>query len=101
MSRLKPQDRKAEILTAALTVAGRPGGWSTLTRDAVAKEAGCAEGLVSRYFGTMACFKRAIMRAAVASEHLAIVAQGLAAGDGNAQKADSELKTKALATLAA
>lgn len=97
--RLKPNDRKSEILAAAIKVASQPGGWSTLTRGAVASEAGCAEGLVSRYFGTMICFKRAIMRAAVTAENLAIVAQGLATGDANAQKADSELKTKALATL--
>lgn len=98
--RLKPQDRKAEILTAAIKVAGRPGGWSTLTRESVANEAGCAVGLVSRYFGTMACFKRAIMRAAVNDRDLSIIAQGLATRDVNAIKADADLKAQALATLA-
>jgi len=98
--RLKPQDRKNEILTAAIKVAGQPGGWSTLTRDAVAKEARCAVGLVSRYFGTMVCFKRAIMRKAVTDRDLAIIAQGLATRDPSACKADGELKALALATLA-
>lgn len=98
--RLQPADRKQEILNAAIKVAGRPGGWAKLTRDAVAKEANCAEGLPSKYFGTMVNFKRAIMRAAIAAENLAVIAQGLAAGDKSAQKADPELKARALNTLA-
>ena len=98
--RLKPADRKQEILDAALRVASTPGGWGQLTRANVSVDADCAEGLVSRYFGTMAAFKRAIMRAAIASKNLSVVAQGLAAGDPNAQKAPPELKVLALATLA-
>ena len=72
--RLHPDDRKQQILTAAIKVAGRPGGWGKLTRDAVAKEAGCAEGLVSKYFGTMIAFRRSIMRAAIQARNLAVVA---------------------------
>lgn len=98
--RLHPDDRKQQILTAAIKVAGRPGGWGKLTRDAVAKEAGCAEGLVSKYFGTMIAFRRSIMRAAIQARNLAVVAQGLAAGDASAKKADPELKARALSTLA-
>lgn len=100
MKRLPANDRKQQILNAAMKVAGRPGGWAKLTRDAVAKEAECAEGLPSKYFGTMVNFKRAIMRAAITAENLAVIAQGLAAGDKCAQKADERLKKKALATLA-
>lgn len=98
--RLQPDDRKQQILTAAIRVAARPGGWAKLTRDAVAKEAGCAEGLPSKYFGTMISFRRAIMRAAIVAEELGVIAQGLAGGDKCAQKADESLKRKALATLA-
>lgn len=98
--RLLPDDRKYEILTAALIVAGEPGGWSKLTRDAVAREAKCADGLVSKYFGTMTAMRRTIMRSAVLTENLSILAQGLAMGDVHAQKADERLKRKALETLA-
>ena len=98
--RLLPDDRKQQILNAAIKVAGRPGGWAKLTRDAVAKEAGCAEGLPSKYFGTMITFRRAIMRAAIVAEELGVIAQGLAAGDKCAQKAAPELKAAALNTLA-
>ena len=98
--RLLPDDRKLEILNAAIKVAGRPGGWAKLTRDAVAKEAGCAEGLVSKYFGTMIAFRRSIMRAAIRAENFAVIAQGLATGNECAQKVDPELKVRALNTLA-
>ena len=98
--RLCPADRKQEILDAAIRVAAKPGGWANLTRDAVAKEANCAEGLPSKYFGTMVAFRRAIMRAAIQARNLAVVAQGLAAGDTNAQKAPPELKRQALDSLA-
>ncbi len=98
--RLKPTDRKAEILNAALTVAARPGGWSKLTREAVAREAKCADALVSKYFGTMIAFKRTIMRHAIKHENLPIVAQGLATGDDHMCRASPELRARALATLA-
>lgn len=98
--RLQPDDRKEQILSAAIKVAAKPGGWGKLTRDAVAREAQCAEGLVSKYFGTMVAFRRSIMRAAIVAENLAVVAQGLAAGDTYAKKADPDLKARALQTLA-
>ena len=98
--RLQPDDRKDQILKAAIKVAARPGGWGRLTRDAVAKEAGCAEGLPSKYFGTMVNFKRAIMRSAIHDWNLSVIAQGLAAGDKVAMKAEEALKRKALDTLA-
>ena len=99
MSKLKPEDRKEQILSAALKLASQPGGWSRLTRDGVAIEAGCAIGLPNRYFGTMITFKRAIMRAAIQRKILSIVAQGIATGDKCAIKAPQELKTAALQTL--
>jgi hypothetical protein len=99
--RLLPDDRKQQILNAAIKVVGRPGGWSKLTREAVAREAECADALVSKYFGTMLTFRRTIMRAAIIRADLSVIAQGIAAGDKYAQKADADLKARALATLAA
>lgn len=97
--RQQPDDRKFQILTAALKVAEQPGGFGKLTREAVATEVGCAESLVSAYFGTMPSFKRTIMRAAIMSDNLSIIAQGLAVRDPHALKASDEIKQKALATL--
>lgn len=98
--RLEPADRKREILWAAIRLARKPGGWAKLTREAVATEAGCADALISRHFGTIPNFKRDIMRAAIANQELSVIAQGLAAGDRHAQKASVELKAKALNSLA-
>ncbi len=98
--RLHPDNRKEQIIAAAVKVAGQPGGWAKLTREAVACEAQCAEGLISKYFGTMITFRRTIMRHAIRAKNLSVVAQGLAAGDACAKKADPELKVRALETLA-
>ena len=98
--RLQPDDRKNQILTAAIRVASRPGGWAKLTREAVAKEAACAEGLPSKYFGTMVNFRRTIMREAIRLGELNVIVQGLVAGDKCAQKAPPELKAAAVESLA-
>lgn len=100
MKRLLPQDRKTEIIDAALRVAERPGAYSKLTRVGIATEAGCAEGLVSRYFGTMNAFKRVVMRAAIQRSNLSIIAQGLACGDNVAAKVHPDIKNQALKNLA-
>ena len=91
--------RRESILNAALVVANRPGGWSTLTRESVAVEAKCTDGLVSRYFGTMADFRRTIMRAAIARRELRIIGQALACEYSHALKADPELRKAALNSL--
>lgn len=90
----KVEESRTRILNAALIVAAKPGGWSKLTRDGVARQAGCAESLVSKYFGTMDGFRRTIMRAAVKESHISIIAQGLAMGDKFAQRASDEQKEK-------
>lgn len=97
--RLLPSDRRQQILDAALNVAENI-GYRHLTREQVATNAGCAESLVSAYFGTMEKFRRTIMRAAVKNESLPIIAQGLVAGDKHAKKADPQLRNKAMASMA-
>lgn len=98
-TRLQPSDRKELIIEAALNVASRPGGWSTMTREAVAKAAEVSDALVSMHFGTMVQFRRSVMRAAVAREVLPVIAQGVVMGDKTALKADASLKSKAIESL--
>jgi AcrR family transcriptional regulator len=97
--RMLPTERKREILAAALRVATRPGGWANLTRADVAREAGCVASLITAHFGTMIGFRRAVMRAAIAGEHLAVIAQGIVAGHTCAIKAPVDLKVLALNSL--
>lgn len=91
--------RRDEIMSAALKVASRPGGWATLTREYVSSEARCASGLVSKYFGTMLQFRRSIMRAAIERKNLSIIAQGVASNYPHAYKASPELRKQALDSL--
>lgn len=97
--RLLPADRKEQILSAAVAVASRKNGWSTLTREAVAAEANCVPSLLSKYFGTMPAFRRTLMREAVRVRNMSIVAQGLAAGDAHARKAPADLRSAAVNLL--
>lgn len=93
-------DRDERILTAALALAV-VGNYRDLTRAAVADAAGVSPGTISNYAGDMAGLRDKVMTAAVAREVLAVIAQGLAARDPIALAASDELKTAALATLAA
>ena len=97
--RLKPADRRAEILTAAVQAATVT-GWASLTRDAIAVAADVSPALVSARLGTMAATKRAVMREAVRREVLPVVAEGLALRDAHALRASDELKGRVAAWLA-
>lgn len=81
--RFQPAIRKEIILQAAVITARRPGGWSNLTRQAIAKQAQCSEGLVSRYLGNMCKVRKAIMKVAIRQELIEIIVQSIAASDGH------------------
>ena len=97
--RMKPADRKADILEAAIKAAQKHGFVAVRQKD-IAEEAQCGFGTVSLYFSTMKQMRRAVMRAAIARGLLPIVAQGLGCMDPDARKAPPELKEKALKLLA-
>lgn len=95
-TRMKPADRRADILTAAVQVAARD-GWGTLTHASVAVRASVSQGLVVRYLGTKPQMLRAVMREAVRTSVLPIVAEGLARRDSHALRACQDLKDAAAA----
>ncbi len=98
--KLEARARVAQILDAAIEVSKRV-GYSRLTRGAVADEIGLASSsLVTYHMGSMATFRRAVMREAVRSGCLPVIAQGIALKDPHALKAPEELRRRALATLA-
>jgi AcrR family transcriptional regulator len=98
MKKLEARARAAQILAAALDVAERH-GYTRLTREQVAARIGIAPSLVPHYMGTMAAFRRRIMREAVRVECLAVVAQGLAVRDPHAMAAPADLRQRAVASL--
>lgn len=97
-TRMKPEARRDQILSAALTIATEH-GYNALTRDGVANAAGVATGQVNHIFSTMKQLRRAVMRAAVHRELRPIIAQGLAQGDKEAHAAPEWLKRESLDLL--
>lgn len=89
---------KDRILAAALYMSKRD-SWSGLTRDAVAREAGCAAGSVNQYYGTVASLKAEVMRIAVEKRIPSIVLEGLAARHPEAMRADHDLRAEVLLSL--
>lgn len=98
--RLKPQARKQEILTAAVAIAADK-GYANVTRDDIAARIGVTGTAVQYHFSTMGQLRVAMMRHAVKTENLAVIAQGLAAKDVHAAKASAPLKKAAIKHLTA
>jgi AcrR family transcriptional regulator len=99
-----PEVRREQILAAAITLAART-NYATVTRKQIADHCGIAEGLVSKYLGTMIELRRTLMRTAVhdapTNPHARrIVAQGLTAGDKHARKASDLVKNLAMVEAA-
>jgi AcrR family transcriptional regulator len=94
--RLKPPDRRARILQAAVLLAGRGRGkYLALTRREVARAARVSPALVSHYWGCMPELRKEIMREAIRKEILSIVAQGVGCGCPIATGAPIKLIAKA------
>lgn len=89
---------KIEILNAAMLVA-QTAGYSRVTLQEVANQAGCTHGAVLYHFSTVAQLRRAIMSEAIRIGDAAIIAQGLAIGDSKAKRAPPNLKAAAAAYL--
>jgi hypothetical protein len=99
VSKLKPKIRKQLIIDAAMRVARRPGGWSSLTRNSIAVEADCCDALISRYLGSMKDVRRVVMHLAIKTEQLDLIAQGIACGYPACLSLSPRLRYKALVDL--
>jgi hypothetical protein len=96
--RVDPELRKDHILNAAIRVAEKV-PFNRMSRAQVAEEAGVADALVSKHFGTMEQLRGDVVRRAIKQENLKIIAQAIAAGHRHAKKVDGELKARALQCL--
>lgn len=94
----KDSTMRCNILEAAYQLA-QADGWSNFKRDDVAEKAGVATGSVSHHFKTMNGLRDAVMRKALQTGCLGIVADGLAARHKYAQSAPEGMKREALETL--
>lgn len=96
--RMNPDERRAEVLAAALRTAAAL-GLSRMTREDIAKAAGCTPGLVSARLGTMKRVRDEVMRLAVRQEVLPVVAEGIALRHPHALKAPTDLQKRAAASM--
>ena len=104
--RTPPQDRRALLLAAAMSVSARE-GYNRVTREAIAQAGAVSPALVSHTFGTIQALRRAIMGEAIRlaradgdADALAIIAQGLAVGDPRAKGLPDSIRQRAAASLA-
>lgn len=97
-AKLSEHERRKQILDAAVKLAADKHFQTVLRRD-IAQEAGCATGLISYHFGTMAKLRREVIRHAVTVGNVAVISQGLGAGDMYAKDAPPQLKAEAVEYL--
>lgn len=96
----KVDTRNRTVLDTAVMLAELH-GMGAVTRPRVARGSGLSAGTVSNAFGSMGALRDAVMQRAVDLELLPVVAQGVAERYPAALAATSELKTRALAQIAA
>lgn len=96
--RMKPKDRKAEILSAAVAAA-QALGFTRFRLVDVAAKANCSTALVIIYWSTMEQIRRAVMREAIRIEALPILAVGIAIDDPRCRKMSHDLAQRAIASL--
>ncbi|MCH9838634.1 TetR/AcrR family transcriptional regulator [bacterium] len=95
--RLKPEARKEDILAVALALAVVT-GYTKLTRERVGEAAGVSGATLSYHFGTMAQFRRALLRYAARVRCLPVIAQGVVSGESSLREG-GPLRKQALASL--
>lgn len=98
IQRLKPKDRKQQILDAALLIAERK-GYMNVTRQDIGEAVGCVNATITYHFTTMRQLQRDMMRAAVRERKLVIISQGIVARDPHALKAPEDVRKEAMAAM--
>lgn len=96
--RRKPEDSKENLLNAALRIASRV-GYQNVRRDDIARLADVSPNLVTYHFNTMTQLKRDLIRHAIKTEALDVIAQGLAVNDPHARKVSDDVKARAAQLL--
>jgi hypothetical protein len=96
--RLAPENRREQIILAAMEVA-REVGYQQVTRNLIAERAGISDGLVTIRLGTTDEVSKLIMSEAIVRRDLIIIAQGLATNDAIAISAPASLREESRQAL--
>jgi len=91
--------RREQILAVAVRLSEtKP--FDRVTRQEIADAAGVCGSLVTQIYTTMPKLRRDVIRTAIRTENVAVLARALASGDSHATKAPPNLKAKAVQYLA-
>ncbi len=90
--------KKHDILLVALNLAENI-GYTKVTRDSIARAAKVAMGTVTNQLGTMKQIRRSIIRQAIRTQNLTVIAQALVNKDPLVSKLDPELRRNALESI--
>lgn len=91
-------DRRDEVLAVALALSVE-GCYRNVTRQDIAERIGITPQAIQHHIGTMADLRRDIVRAAVRSECLPVLAQAMAYKDPHVMKAPEDLLARARVAL--
>jgi len=95
---LQRQTRRRRLLDAA-AVEAVDFGLNNMTRRGVAARAGVAAGSVNHEFETMDGLRDALIRNAIETRNVAVLAQGVATGHPAAKDAPADLRAQAVSEL--
>jgi len=98
--RMTPDDRKEQIIVAALKLAKKH-GYASITREQIAEEAGISKALITRYFDFAELIDAVIARG-IAERNVKLVSEALAHGNKAARRAvgrDNHLKSGVMGHL--
>lgn len=97
-TRLAPEDRKRQIVAAAVRLAAKK-GFAGVTREAIADAAHVSVGLVSHYCGGMDGLRKAVVDEAIRTQNVKLLGQALLVQDPAARRAPPDLRRQAIASL--
>lgn len=97
-TRLISSDRKKIVLDVAVNLAANY-GYKTVPRFLISKRAEISEALVTHYLGRRDEIPKLILKTAIKTENLAIIAQGLSVNDPTALRLNKDLKERAVRYL--
>lgn len=90
--------RKDQILNTAINLAEKS-GYNIITRSDVARHAKVSPGLVTHYFGTVEELRYEVIKKAIKSKVLRIIAQALLLKDPLIANISTELKNQAVSII--
>ncbi len=97
-SNLGPDIRRAELIRAGLDLC-RLTAYYEVTRDEVAAFAGVGSGSVNSYFGTINNYRQELIKAAIETRHLKILADAITRKESLVQGLDPQLKQEVLSSI--